>query len=248
MRYIIVIPARIASSRLPEKVLRDISGRSMLEHVWRAACASGAQRVIVATDDGRIESVVRGFGGECLMTRKDHASGSDRIAEVAERLGLDDADVIVNLQGDEPEMPPECLDQVAGLLREEGDVATLYWPIDDPVEVSDPNAVKVVANEQGEALYFSRASIPHARNVDSDVEALETGIEYRRHLGLYAYRVSALRRFSSAPPSPLERAEALEQLRFLELGMRIRIAKAACAIPAGIDTPADLERARERLG
>lgn len=248
MSYIIVIPARLSSTRLPEKVLQDIGGRSMLEHVWQAARASSAERVVVATDDARIESVVRGFGGDVLMTRADHASGSDRIAEVADSLGFAGDQVLVNLQGDEPEMPPACLDQVAGLLAEGGEVATLCWPIDEAAEVTDPNAVKVVMNGPGEALYFSRATIPHTRDTDSAEAALAGGVPYLRHLGLYAYRVEALRRFSAAPPSALERAEGLEQLRFLELGMRIRIARAAERIPAGIDTPADLERARQRMG
>lgn len=246
--YLIVIPARYAAERLPGKVLAEIGGRPVIEHVWRAAQGAGAERVVVATDDGRIEAAVTGFGGEALRTRSDHASGSDRIAEVAERLGLSGDQVIVNLQGDEPEMPPACLDQVAALLSAGGDVATLCRRIDDPDEIVDPNAVKVVASEAGEALYFSRSAIPHGRGHASAAAALAAGVDYRRHIGLYAYRVDALRRFTDAEPSLLERAEALEQLRFLELGMRIRVAEACAPIPPGIDTPADLERARRRMG
>jgi 3-deoxy-manno-octulosonate cytidylyltransferase (CMP-KDO synthetase) len=247
MSYIIVIPARYASIRLPGKALADIGGRPMIEHVWRAAQGAGARRVVVATDDQRIEAAVSNFGGEAIMTRPDHASGSDRIAEVAERLELAGSEFIVNLQGDEPEMPPACLDQVAALLAEGGDVATLCRVIDEPGEVNDPNAVKVVVNGTGEALYFSRSTIPHGRGHASAVDALAAGIVYRRHIGLYAYRVDALRRFTEAEPTSLERAEALEQLRFLELGMRIRVAEACAPIPPGIDTPEDLERARRRM-
>ncbi len=244
--YIIVIPARYSSERLPGKVLADLGGQTMLERVWRAAQGASADRVVVATDDDRIRDTVAGFGGECVMTRDDHASGSDRIAECAERLGLADEQVIVNLQGDEPEMPAACLDQVAELASG-ADVATLYWPIDDAEEVDDPSVVKVVQDGQGRALYFSRSPIPHARGAASATEALARGVAYHRHLGLYAYRVDALRQFTAAGPSALERAEGLEQLRFLDLGLCIRVAQAARHIPPGIDTPRDLERARERL-
>lgn len=248
MSYIIVIPARMHSSRLPEKVLADIGGRTMVEHVWHCARASRAAQVIIATDDERIRDVVAGFGAECVMTRADHASGSDRIAEVVSRRGFADDQVLVNLQGDEPQMPAACLDQVAGLLADGGDVATLYRGIVDEREVSDPNVVKVVASQAGEALYFSRAAIPHVRGSQGPTAAMASGVPFRRHVGLYAYRAGSLARFSAAAPSALERAEALEQLRFLELGMRIRIAEAAAPIPAGIDTAEDLERARSRIG
>lgn len=247
MFYHIVIPARLRSSRLPEKVLAPIGGLPMIEHVWRAAGAASARSVCVATDDVRIATAVREFGGQCLMTRDDHASGSDRIAEVAEALELKDDAVLVNLQGDEPEMPPACLDQVAGLLRSGGDVATLYWPISEAREIQDPNAVKVVVDGQGRALYFSRAPVPHARDAKDDDRALAAGVPYRRHLGLYAYRVAALKRFTAAAPSELERAEGLEQLRFLDLGMTIRIDEAVSAIPAGVDSPEDLARVRARM-
>jgi len=245
-RYVIVIPARYASVRLPGKMLLDIGGQTLVERVWRAARVSAAERVVVATDDERIQAAVTGFGGECLLTSPDHASGSDRIAEAARTLGIADDQVIVNLQGDEPDMPPACLDQVAALLDGGADVATLYWPVDDADEVEDPSAVKVVADGAGRALYFSRSVIPHARGAASATAALADGVPYRRHLGLYAYRRAALERFTRAAPSALERAEGLEQLRFLELGMTIAVAQAAERIPPGIDTPADLARARER--
>ena len=246
MSYLVVIPARLNSTRLPEKVLADIDGRPMIQHVWQRAGEAKAARVLVATDSERVQSVVTGFGGECLLTRADHASGSDRIAEVAERLSLADEAVIVNLQGDEPEMPPVCLDQVAGLLATVGDVATLCARIRDPAELEDPNAVKVVMNGQGEGLYFSRSLIPHPRG-RSPVEALEAGVPFHRHLGLYAYRAEALRRFTATPPSALEQAEGLEQLRFLDLGLSIRVEEAVASIPPGIDGPGDLERIRLRL-
>lgn len=219
----------------------------MIEHVWRRACESAADRVLVATDSERVREVATGLGAECLMTRPDHASGSDRIAEVADRLALPGDTVIVNLQGDEPEMPPACLDQVAQLLEGGGDVATLCARITDPAELEDPNAVKVVANGQGDALYFSRSLIPHPRG-RAPREALEAGVDFYRHLGLYGYRADALRAFSSASPSPLEQVEGLEQLRFLDLGMSIRIAAAREPIPPGIDGPEDLERIRRRMG
>lgn len=244
--FVIVIPARHASVRLPGKVLRDIAGRSMLEHVWRVACRSRAAEVVVATDDERILDAVRGFGGEGLMTRADHASGSDRIAEVAQRRGWADATIIVNLQADEPEMPPACLDQVAGLLAgaPEAAVATLYWPIDAPAELANPNVVKVVVGARGDALYFSRAAVPHARDHAAPAAALRAGEPWCRHLGLYAYRHAALRRFANLAPTALEQRERLEQLRFLEHGLRIVIDRACQPIPAGVDTAEDLDRVR----
>lgn len=247
MSYIVVIPARLNSTRLPEKVLADIAGAPMIEHVWRLAGDSGASRILLATDSERVKAVGESFGAECVLTRPEHPSGSDRIAEVAERLGLPDDTVIVNLQGDEPEMPPACLDQVARLLAVGGDVATLCAAIDDPQELNDPNAVKVVMTGQGKSLYFSRSLVPHPRG-QSATEALAAGVPFYRHLGLYAYRVSALRQFTTASPSALEQAEGLEQLRFLDLGLSINIEPAIATIPPGIDGPEDLERVRTRWG
>ena len=247
---IIVIPARLASTRLPRKVLADIAGRPMLQHVWEAACAAGAQRVLIATDDVQIQSVAQAFGAECLLTAADHMSGSDRIAEVVEQLELDDAQLLVNLQGDEPEMPALCLQQVAELLASDpqATVATLYWPISEAAELYDPSVVKVVTDQQSRALYFSRSLIPHPRGASDAPSALAEGTVFKRHLGLYAYRASALRAFTAASPDPLELCEGLEQLRFLGLGQTIAMAQAAHPIPAGIDTAADLKRVRKSLG
>ena len=246
MSYLVVIPARLKSTRLPEKVLADIAGLPMIQHVWQLASRAGAKRVLVATDSERIQSVVSGFGAECLLTRDDHASGSDRIAEVVERLELPADTVIVNLQGDEPEMPPACLDQVAQLLATGGDVATLCARIEDSAELEDPNAVKVVMNGQGDALYFSRSLVPHPRGMTPEA-ALDAGVPFYRHLGLYAYRAGALRQFTATPPSALEQAEGLEQLRVLDLGLYIRIEEAVASIPPGIDGPEDLDRVRLRM-
>lgn len=247
--YVIVIPARHDSVRLPGKALADIGGRPMVEHTWRAARASGARQVVVATDDKRIFDVVSAFGGQAVMTDRGHASGSDRIAECASLMGWSDMQLVVNLQGDEPEMPPQCLDQVAALLaaHEHAAVSTLYWPVATRQERDDPNVVKVAVSGTGNALYFSRAAIPHARG-EADLDtALRNGVPWCRHLGLYCYRVRVLKRFAAWPPGLLEGTERLEQLRFLEHGERIVIAKAASAIPPGIDTPEGLAAARARI-
>lgn len=244
--YNIVIPARYASERLPGKLLLDLAGQPVIEHVWQAAQQSSAQEVVIATDDSRILEMVRSFGGHAVMTSADHPSGSDRIAQCAAQLGWDDDQLIVNLQGDEPAMPASCLDQVARLLEEEvtADVATLCWPIDAQEELDDPNIVKVVFGAAGQAMYFSRAAIPHCRGTVGSLQALQSGAPYYRHLGLYAYRFRALKSFTAAPPTPLEQAERLEQLRFMEIGLGLRVAVAVEFIPPGIDTAQDLERER----
>lgn len=245
--YVIVIPARYASQRLPGKALLDINGRSLLEHVWNCASASGAMQVVVATDDQRIVSAAKTFGAEVVLTSAEHTCGSDRISECAALLQWPDDRVIVNLQGDEPLMPPACLDQVAGLLNADdtADAATLFWPVEHVEEILDPNAVKVVVGEGGSALYFSRSPIPHPRNFPTFAEAFDAGFTWQRHLGLYAYRKASLDRFARTPPTPLETVERLEQLRFLETGGRIVAARACRHIPAGVDTPDDLERVRK---
>ena len=244
--YSIVIPARYDSVRLPGKPLREVAGRPLIEHVWRAGRAADAEAVVIATDDERIAEAARGFGAECVMTSREHASGSDRIAECARILGWPDDRLIVNLQGDEPEMPADCLDQVAGLLasRDDAVAATLCWPIDTAGEVEDPNAVKVVMG-RGEALWFSRAPVPWPRGHGSIGEALAAGVTWYRHLGLYCYRNHSLQRFAASPPGVLESVEHLEQLRFLESGGRILIAQALRRIPPGIDTENDLEQFRQ---
>lgn len=244
--YNIVIPARYASERLPGKLLLDLAGKYVIEHVWNAAQQSSAEQVVIATDDRRILEAVEQFGGTAVLTSTDHASGSDRIAECARQLGWDDDQLIVNLQGDEPAMPAVCLDQVAQLLAGDtsADVATLCWPVDSPQDLDDPNTVKVVFSGAGQALYFSRAVIPHCRGAQSTDKAMQSGVSFFRHMGLYAYRYRALKQFTAAAPTPLERAERLEQLRFMELGLTLRVAVAAEHIPPGIDTADDLERER----
>ncbi len=247
--YHIVIPARFASERLPGKVLLDLAGQSLIQRVWQRASESAAKSVLIATDDERIVEQAQSFGAQVVLTSEDHQSGSDRIAECAALQGWPDEHLVVNLQGDEPLMPPACLDQVASLLidRPDCEVASLYWPITQAEEAHNPNAVKVVTDSEDRALYFSRATIPYARaHADLD-EALDAGIVWKRHLGLYAYRLAALRRYTSCDPTPLEMAERLEQLRIMEQGGRIAMARACEFIPAGIDTQEDLERARKLI-
>jgi len=252
MAFTVVIPARYASSRLPGKPLADIGGRPMIQHVWDRAAESGAGRVIIATDSERIGEAVRGFGGEAVMTRDDHPSGTDRLQEVATTLGLEDDAIVVNVQGDEPLLPAGLINQVAGLLEGAPDaaIATLCEPIRDPEELFNPNAVKVVMDEAGRALYFSRAPIPWDRETFEDRRRLEQVPEtagWYRHIGLYAYRVSLLHQFVGWQPAPLERAESLEQLRALWHGARIQVGIAEQTPPAGVDTEVDLERVRARL-
>ncbi|MGD8679770.1 MAG: 3-deoxy-manno-octulosonate cytidylyltransferase [Lysobacterales bacterium] len=247
--YHIVIPARMTSQRLPGKPLAEIAGKPLVQHVFERALESAAHQVVIATDSEDVLVAARGFGAKAAMTSAAHPSGSDRIAECADQSGWADDAVVVNLQGDEPLMPAACLDQVASLLQGTpgADVASLYWPIEAPAEVADSNIVKVVVSADGHALYFSRAAIPHARDADNVASALQQGVTWRRHVGLYAYRVGALRAFTRTPATPLERAEKLEQLRFLESGRRILMAAACEFIPAGVDTPEDLERVRRLL-
>jgi 3-deoxy-manno-octulosonate cytidylyltransferase (CMP-KDO synthetase) len=247
--YHIVIPARYASERLPGKVLLDLAGHSLLQHVWQRANLSAAESVVIATDDERVFKAAEAFGAQIVMTRPDHQSGSDRIYECATLLGWPDDHLVVNLQGDEPLMPAACLDQVAALLNERNDceVASLYWPITRADEVNNPNAVKVVTDHDGCAMYFSRSPIPFARGHADTGEAIVAGIDWKRHLGLYAYRLAALRRFTQCAPTPLELAERLEQLRVMEQGGRIAMAQACEFIPAGIDTADDLQRVRQLI-
>lgn len=247
--YHIVIPARMASERLPGKPLADLNGASLVEHVWRRALQSSAQSVVIATDDERIRDTAKRFGAEVIMTSRAHPSGSDRIAECADHLGWPPETLIVNLQGDEPLMPLECLDQVAALLAGDtlADAASLYWPMDSAHEIRDPNVVKVTTDAKGAALLFSRAVIPHPRGWTDLEAALGAGQRWKRHVGLYAFRAAALRAFTQTLPTPLEQAEKLEQLRFLESGGRIVMAAACRFIPPGVDTPEDLERTRRMM-
>jgi len=243
--YYCVIPARYASTRLPGKPLRDICGKTMIERVYRAASSSGAERVIVATDDARIEEAVIAFGGEVVMTLASHASGTDRLAQVADLCGFGDDELIVNVQGDEPLMPPQVIDQVAVNLEKHGDcgVATLCEAIEDYADFINPNVVKVVADQHGRALYFSRAPIPWPRDAMIDKRTvLDSSSQPMRHIGLYAYRVRSLRAFTQLPVATLEATEALEQLRFLANGVGIHIEPARMDVPGGIDTEEDLQR------
>lgn len=244
--FSVVVPARFASTRLPGKPLAQIAGKPMIAHVASRVAKSGASEVIVATDDARVLEAAASTDVRAMMTRADHASGSDRVMEIAEACGWPDDHVVVNVQGDEPLIPPTVIDQVAGLLdRSTGvGVATLSEPLHDSRDVLDENIVKVVVAASGYALYFSRAPIPYARGgIPVSVSGAEPG--WRRHIGIYAYRVAALRRFIALPVARLERAESLEQLRFLENGMSIAVEEALAPVPGGVDTPADLERVRQ---
>jgi len=232
-----VIPARLGSTRLPRKVLRELAGRPMVEWVWRAAAASGLMDpVLVATDSEEVAAVCRQCGVPVQMTSPDCPSGSDRVREVASRI---EADIIVNIQGDEPTLTPDFFPPLLALFdRPEVEVATLAVPC-APDEIADPNAVKVVTALDGRALYFSRSTIPF----DRDQAGFAT---YRKHLGIYAYRRAALERFAALPPSPLEKIERLEQLRLLENGIALYVADAP-RDTIGVDTEADLMRAEAAL-
>lgn len=249
--FTVVIPARYASSRLPGKPLQEIAGKPMIQHVWQQACKSGAQRVVVATDDARILEACRGFGAEVLLTRPEHNSGTDRLAEVASALGLAADAIVVNVQGDEPLIPPAIIDQVAANLaaNPQAAIATLAEPIEEAAALFNPNVVKVVTDCNGLALTFSRAPLPWARDAfAASREQLPAGIPYRRHIGIYAYRTQFLHDFVAWGPCWLEDGECLEQLRALWHGVRIHVADAQQAPAAGVDTPEDLERVRRLLG
>jgi len=240
----IVIPARFASTRLPGKPLADIAGKSLLQRVYECARASGARRVIVATDDNRIRDATLHFGGEAIMTNPAHRSGTDRIAEVVERLALAPEETVVNLQGDEPLMPPTLIRQVADTLAAHPDaaMATACHAIEDQTEFANPNVVKVVTDARGYALYFSRAPIPWPREHMAGKTAAR--IHACRHIGLYAYRAGFVMRFSKWSACALEETEQLEQLRALWNGERIAVCESAELPGAGVDTPEDLERVR----
>nr|VFJ90211.1 MAG: 3-deoxy-manno-octulosonate cytidylyltransferase (CMP-KDO synthetase) [Candidatus Kentron sp. H]VFJ92398.1 MAG: 3-deoxy-manno-octulosonate cytidylyltransferase (CMP-KDO synthetase) [Candidatus Kentron sp. H]VFJ98988.1 MAG: 3-deoxy-manno-octulosonate cytidylyltransferase (CMP-KDO synthetase) [Candidatus Kentron sp. H] len=251
MHFTIVIPARYASTRLPGKPLLAIAGKPMLEHVHAHALASGAARVIIATDDERIRTAALGFGAEVRMTSPAHASGTERIAEVVAILKEPDHGIVVNVQGDEPLLPPGLMRQVARDLSDHpgGDVATLCERITDGETLFDPAVVKVVMDWKGDALYFSRAPIPWDRDhFATRPDALPPegahGPVYHRHIGIYAYRAAFLRDYAARPHCPLEKVEALEQLRVLYDGGKIHVGKAVEPPGFGVDTPADLMRAR----
>jgi 3-deoxy-manno-octulosonate cytidylyltransferase (CMP-KDO synthetase) len=249
--FTVVIPARFASTRLPGKPLQDICGKPMIQHVWEQAKKSSAQRVVVATDDARIVEACKGFGAEVVLTRVDHNSGTDRLAEVASALGLAGDAIVVNVQGDEPLIPPAVIDQVAANLaaHPEAAMSTLAEPIEEVAALFNPNVVKVVTDQNGLALTFSRAPLPWARDAfAASREQLPGGVPYRRHIGIYAYRAQFLHNFVSWGPCWLEDTECLEQLRALFHGERIHVADALEAPQAGVDTQEDLERVRRLLG
>lgn len=241
--FIAVIPARLASTRLPHKVLRDIAGKPMVRHVCERARESGARRVIVAVDDERVADAVA--DAEVCRTSAAHRSGTERIAEVVERMAIAPEAIIVNVQADEPLLPPALIRQAAANLasRPAADVATLCEPIASADEVFDPNVVKVVRDDAGFALYFSRAPVPWRRAGFPRREGWRAG-EHFRHLGLYAYRARFVRDYVRLPPAALETAESLEQLRVLAHGGRIHVAPAAAPPGPGVDTEADLARVR----
>lgn len=245
MSFHVAIPSRFGSTRFPGKPLADIQGKPMVQHVYERALTSGADSVTVATDDQKIVSAVEAFGGKVVMTRSDHVSGTDRLQEVAEKLGLPDDAILVNVQGDEPLVPAATVKQVAGNLASNPScaLATLCEPITDATALHNPNVVKVVMNQSGKALYFSRATIPYARDAfAASPGSLPEGEQtWYRHIGMYAYRVGFLNDFVKWGACPLELCESLEQLRALWNNREIHC-DIACEIPGpGVDTPEDLQ-------
>ena len=249
MSFHVIIPARYQSVRLPGKPLLQVAGKPIVQHVYERARESGAEQVVIATDDKRIEAAASEFGAPVIMTSAEHASGTDRLAEAVAALALDDTAVVVNLQGDEPLMPVPLIQQVADNLeryKERASIATLSEAMAVASDVFDPNIVKVVTDRDGFALYFSRAPIPWDRTNFPAQHATHHRV-YRRHLGMYAYRADFLKAFSALAPSPLEQLEALEQLRALWHGYAIHVAPACEASERGVDTAADLERVKRLL-
>ncbi len=250
VKFIVAIPARHASSRLPGKPLLPIHGEPMIVHVARRALAAGAGNVVVATDDARIAEAVAALPVTVAMTRSDHASGSDRLAECAEQLKWADDDIIVNLQGDEPQAPVSGIRAVAeALAQDDAPMATLAMPLASVDEFMSPDCVKVAVGKRGQALYFSRAPIPWPRDAFAkDRSRLPPRTPLLRHIGIYAYRAGFLREFARLEPGQLERIESLEQLRALENGHRIAVRLATEPFPAGVDTQADLDRIASIIG
>lgn len=247
MSFVAIIPARFASTRLPGKPLIDIHGKPMVVHVMERALESGADRVIVATDNQQVADAVSAAGGEVCMTRADHQSGTERLAEVIDRYQFADETIIVNVQGDEPMIPPVIVRQVAeNLAKSEAGMATLAVPVTTAEEAFNPNAVKVVRDAQGYALYFSRAAIPWDR--ERFATSRDTiGETFLRHIGIYGYRAGFIRRYVSWEPSPLEHIELLEQLRVLWYGEKIHVDVARAIPSVGVDTQEDLERVRAAM-
>jgi 3-deoxy-manno-octulosonate cytidylyltransferase (CMP-KDO synthetase) len=244
MSFTVVIPARYQSTRLPGKPLADIAGKPMIQWVHEQALQAGADKVIIATDDERVEQVVKSFGGEVCMTSPDHESGTERLAEVVEKMAIPDDHIIVNVQGDEPLIPPSIIAQVAdNLANSQAPMATLAVEIDHEAEVFNPNAVKVVTDKDGYAMYFSRATIPWDRdNFAGQQQTIAQPL--MRHIGIYAYRAGFINTYINWQPTTLEKIECLEQLRVLWYGEKIHVEVAKEAPAAGVDTPEDLEVVR----
>ena len=246
MHFRVVIPARYASSRLPGKPLADIGGRPMVLRVLERALQAGAESVVVATDDTRVQQAVEAAGYSALMTSPHHQSGTERLVEVAETLGWSDDTLVVNVQGDEPLIDPALIREAARqlVLHQDAVMATLAHPIHDHADFINPNVVKVVADQAGYALYFSRAPIPWPRDAFASEQVMPQDLGALRHIGLYAYRAGFLRTYASLAASPLERHEMLEQLRVLWHGYRISLGVTPTAPAPGVDTQEDLERVR----
>lgn len=249
MSFTVIIPARYASSRLPRKPLADIAGKPMIQHVWEKAQQAGANRVIIATDHEEIEKVAKAFGAEVCMTSTEHNSGTERLSEVIEKMAIADDEIIVNVQGDEPLIPPVIIQQVAQNLAEnQVNMATLAVKLETKEELFNPNCVKVVTDQKGMALYFSRAAIPFARDHFADCDdAFVASQPYLRHIGIYAYRAKFVNQYIRWQPTVLEKLESLEQLRALWYGEKIHVELAKEAPQVGVDTLEDLERVRAIL-
>ena len=249
MSFTVIIPARYASSRLPRKPLADIAGKPMIQHVWEKAQQAGANRVIIATDHEEIEQVAKTFGAEVCMTSTEHNSGTERLAEVIEKMAIADDEIIVNVQGDEPLIPPVIIQQVAqNLAQNQVNMATLAVKLETKEELFNPNCVKVVTDQKGIALYFSRAAIPFARDHFADCnDAFVASQSYLRHIGIYAYRAKFVNQYIRWQPTVLEKLESLEQLRALWYGEKIHVELAKEAPQVGVDTLEDLERVRQIL-
>lgn len=245
MSFTVVIPARYQSTRLPGKPLADIGGKPMVQWVYEQAIQAGAENVIIATDDERVESAVKAFGGKVCMTSPNHESGTERLAEVVDLMGIPDDHIIVNVQGDEPLIPPTIITQVANnLANSQAPMATLAVEIEDEAEVFNPNAVKVLTDKDGYAMYFSRATIPWDRDSFANGgKAIKQPL--MRHIGIYAYRAGFINTYINWEPTALEKIECLEQLRVLWYGEKIHVEVAKEAPAAGVDTPEDLELVRQ---
>jgi 3-deoxy-manno-octulosonate cytidylyltransferase (CMP-KDO synthetase) len=244
-RFVVVIPARYASTRLPGKPLLELNGKPMIQHVYERGTESGAAEVVVATDDERIADIAESFGAPVCMTNESHQSGTERIAEVADILDWDDEQIVVNLQGDEPSMPARLINQCAELLSDAtADIATLASPFLTREDFENPNCVKVIRDVNDHAIYFSRVTIPYARESSNEMLAMDAALH---HHGIYAYRCGVLRQLVNSEPSALEVSEHLEQLRALSLGMTIAVGVPVERPGIGVDTEEDLSRASEEL-